>query len=56
MTAKEKAEWLVNKFNTITDLGGAELCALIAVDEIIKSNPTNPLKKQYAFSYPEMIY
>jgi hypothetical protein len=44
MTPKEKAEELVNKF---TQTNGnsffAKECALIAVDEIINSNPNNPL-------------
>jgi hypothetical protein len=47
MTSKEKAEELVNKFSHFTVQEKWELknyyameCALIAVDEIIKSNPS----------------
>jgi len=51
MTAKEKAKELVDSFYTIDSdsemfdgftmpIFYAERCALIAVDEIIKSNPT----------------
>jgi hypothetical protein len=42
MTPKEKAEELVQKFRiskAITE-SYAKQCALIAVDEILKSNPT----------------
>jgi len=49
MTAKEKAEELVNKFSFFADTlhngnkENAKQCALISVDEIIKSNPhSNP--------------
>lgn len=49
MTPKEKAEELVNKFYSKTDeervlvnkyWSSAKYCAFIAVDEIIKANPT----------------
>ena len=45
MTPKEKANELVDRFDNINVLGEehngyiAQQCALIAVDEIIKSNP-----------------
>ncbi len=48
MTPKEKATELLTKYrrhlpvNTVTDLE-AKVCALIAVDEIIKSNPVFPI-------------
>lgn len=47
MTPKEKAEELVDKFypmftNSVRDTL-AKQCALIAVDEILKSNPIQPL-------------
>jgi hypothetical protein len=53
MKAKEKARELVNKYNSLQvnffgdqapSYGYAKRCALIAVDEIISSNPhSNPL-------------
>jgi hypothetical protein len=45
MTPKEKAEELVNKYSiwcwneVVCDYEIAKQCALIAIDEIIKSNP-----------------
>jgi hypothetical protein len=48
MTPKEKATELLTKYrrhlpvNTVTDLE-AKVCALIAVEEIIKSNPIFPM-------------
>ena len=43
---EEKAEELVNKYLLATPVGfhidDAKKCALIAVDEVIKSNPINP--------------
>jgi hypothetical protein len=53
MTPKEKAQELFNKYATYVVMwtGGVEVekqnckqCALIAVDEIIKSTPQNPSK------------
>ena len=47
MTAKEKAEDLVFKcvkdvlFTDLMSISEAKVCALIVVDEIIKSNPHN---------------
>ena len=50
MTSKEKAEELVNKYSiwcwneVVCDYEIAKQCALIAVNEIINSNPhSNPL-------------
>ena len=65
-TPKEKAEELVRKFlevpdSQFSDDGNlmfeveAKQCAIIAVDEIIKSNPTNPLKSGYIEIYSDMI-
>lgn len=56
MTAKEKAKELLNKFsksvNTITNTP-LKKCALIAVDEILESNPTlincNTSELNYAY-------
>jgi hypothetical protein len=49
MTPKEKAKELVDKFFEYSDSADefrfAVKCALIAVDEIIKSNPTYPWAK-----------
>jgi hypothetical protein len=47
MTPKEKAKELVDKFTVVGLQQRAEgyQCALIAVDEIIKSNPTYPWAK-----------
>jgi hypothetical protein len=39
MTPKEKANELFEKFFQESDLSAAKGCALIAVDEIIASNP-----------------
>jgi len=48
MNAKDKAEELVNKYLLATPVGfhidDAKQCALIAVDEIIKSSPNYPSK------------
>jgi len=48
MTAKEKAKALLEKYNFViiphyTSKFEAKQCALIAVDEILKSNPIMPL-------------
>ena len=52
MTPKEKPEELIYKFYSKTDeerlvvnkyWSNAKYCALIAVDEILKSNPIQPL-------------
>jgi hypothetical protein len=66
--AKKKTEELVDKFRTIirkADIYGnlqpldemflSQDCAKIAVNEIIKSNPTNPLKGGYIELYSDMI-
>jgi hypothetical protein len=46
MKTKEKAEELVNKFSDLEDgemyIGKAKQCALITVDEILKSVPKQP--------------
>lgn len=50
MTAKEKAEELIEKFSKVKDLDGwykithfeAKECALIAVDELINADPRHP--------------
>jgi hypothetical protein len=46
MTPKEKAGELVDKFSDLEDgemyIGKAKQCALIAVDEILKSVPKQP--------------
>ena len=39
MTPKEKAKELIDKMLNETDLVSAKQCALIAVDEILKTNP-----------------
>lgn len=55
MTRKEKAKELVNKFIPMTkdwdelkgfivNINNAKQCALISVDEILKSNPIIPLQ------------
>jgi hypothetical protein len=51
MEAKEKAKQLVDKFTDVEDgemyIGKAKKCALIAVMEIINSNPhSNPLNTE----------
>lgn len=44
MTPKEKAQELAMKFDKYGETDNAKQCALIAVDEIIRSNPhSNPL-------------
>jgi hypothetical protein len=59
MTPKEKAKELVLKyeeyFNNIYTNYKAIKCALIAVDEIIKCNPTNPKKWDYVENYTIMV-
>ena len=62
MTAQEKAQELFDKYKEIKHSVSIPLnkkrtkqCALIAVDEIIKSNPTNPLKGSYIELYSDMI-
>ena len=65
MTQKEKAKELVHLFLTaghgtieeyipIPNLF-AKICASIVVDEIIKSNPTNPITSRYIELYSDMI-
>jgi len=60
MTPKEKAKELVDKYSEIgighpTSLIMPKQCALIAVDEIIKASPTNPLKGGYIELYSDMV-
>ena len=62
MTPKEKAEELLNKYyielkehKGLYDIETAKQCALIAVDEIIKCNPTNPRKWDYVEDYTIMV-
>jgi len=56
MTPKEKAEELFNKYLEIDyHYYQAKDCALIAVDEIIKASPTNPLKSGYIELYSDMV-
>ena len=65
MTPKEKAEELVDRYMNIRNvklsdysiiyLPTAKQCALIAVDEIIKASPTNPLKSGYIELYSDMV-
>jgi hypothetical protein len=59
MEAKEKAKKLVDRYDyTLTYVESkakAKQCALIAVDEIIKANPTNPLTGGYIQLYSDMI-
>jgi hypothetical protein len=50
MTPKEKAKELVSKYRMYTEFSSvhaAKECALIAVDEIIKSNPTSQLSAPF---------
>jgi hypothetical protein len=57
MSPEEKAEWLIKKMLSknpciqdgisIIDSIQAKQCALIAVDEIIKSNPNDPYPGGY---------
>jgi len=51
MTPQEKAEELVERFTKLEDgemyIGKAKECALIAVDEIINSNPTSQLSDPF---------
>lgn len=57
MTAKEKAESIIKKHLTAIAeesldcekilFYSAKQCALITVDQIIKNNPTNPIKGGY---------
>ena len=66
MTPKEKAEELFNKFPEHTKIfheergwedypEASKQCAIICVDEIIKNNPTNPLKSSYHLIYSDMV-
>jgi len=62
MTSKEKAQELFDKMHIeiynrdmYDDLFRAKQCALIAVDEIIKASPTNPLKSRYIELYSDMV-
>jgi len=62
MTPKEKAQELVKKYEIqFLSFGDylptikAKQCALIAVDEIIKASPTNPLKGGYIELYSDMV-
>jgi hypothetical protein len=60
---KEKAEELIRKYYTFgINKEGQTLswyeskqCAIIAVDEIINSSPTNPLKGGYIGLYSDMV-
>jgi hypothetical protein len=50
MTPEEKAQELVSKYRMYTEFSSvhaAKQCALIAVDEIIKSNPTSQLSDSF---------
>jgi hypothetical protein len=49
MTAKEKAKELYNKMivDFTIDKWQSKQCALVAVDEIIKSNPTSELSNPF---------
>jgi len=60
MTPKEKAQELFDIFNqpdrsNYPYVHNAQQCALIAVDEIIKASPTNPLKSGYIELYSDMV-
>ena len=61
MTPKEKAEELFEAMSGIGDEHHhcthyvAKQCALIAVDEILKCNPTNPRKWDYVEDYTIMV-
>ena len=60
MTPKEKAKQLVEKMIIYhspdeSDYEAAKECALVAVDEIIKCNPTNPEKWDYVENYTIMV-
>lgn len=57
MTPREKAKELLEKFSKPTVLSNkrAKQCALIAVDEIINSSPTNPLTCGYIELYSDMV-
>ena len=58
MTSKEKAEELVKLFyypSLKWALKHAKECATKCVDEILKSNPTNPLKGGYIKLYSDMV-
>ena len=56
MTPKEKAQELFDKyFEATNNYYQAKQCALIAVDEIINSSPTNPLKGGYIELYSDMV-
>lgn len=61
MTEKQTADELIWKFvkgntdDVQIDWAYGKICALIAIDEIIKSNPTSPLKSSYISLYSEMV-
>lgn len=62
MTPKEKAEELVKKYEIqFLSFGDylptikAKQCALIAVNEIIKADPTSPLINGYFELYSDML-
>ena len=59
MTPKEKAIEFIDKFEheTYSLIQGqlSKQCALIAVDEIINTSPTNPLKSGYIELYSDMV-
>ena len=63
MTPKEKSEELIRKYYTFgINKEGQTLswyeskqCAIIAVDEIINSSPTTPLKGGYIELYSDMV-
>jgi len=50
-------QYVIENLNTIQDekLYTTKQCALIAVDEIINSSPTNPLKGGYIELYSDMV-
>jgi hypothetical protein len=54
MTAKDKAKELAMKFDKLGETDNAKQCALIAVQEIINSNPhSNPLNTNV---YSTMVF
>jgi hypothetical protein len=65
MTPKEKAIELYHKYfsmiqivtpiDKVSSIPYVKKCALIAVDEIIKADPTNPLISGYFELYSDML-
>jgi hypothetical protein len=57
--AKELVDWYYNNIlSYLSDrmkMQNAKLCAKKCVDEIIKSNPTSPLKSNYIMLQSEII-